>query len=49
MGKNENVPNKEVYDEQYRRCVGENPDFFALGPFNAILVRGITPNKIPHC
>jgi hypothetical protein len=49
MGKNENVPNKEVYDEQYRRCVGENPGLFALGPLNAILVRGVTPNKKPHC
>jgi hypothetical protein len=33
MGKNESVPNKEAYDEQYRRCVGENPDLFALDPF----------------
>ena len=44
-GKNESAPNKEVDDEQYRRCVGENPDRFALGPFNAILVRGGRPHR----
>ena len=48
MEKNESVPNKEVYDEQYRRCVGENPGLFAIGPLNAILVRGIKHNEKPH-
>ena len=44
-GKNESVPIKEVYDEQYCRCVGENPDLFARGPLNAILVRGGRPHR----
>jgi hypothetical protein len=37
-----------AYD-QYRRWIGDYPDFFRIPALDPFVVWRITPNKKPHC